>query len=559
MAVLLPFLVVAFQPAAPCAGSFSWPVSGDVIRGFEKPVGPYGEGGHQGVDIGAPAGEVVEASGSGTVTWVGELPRGRFVTITHAGGVRTTYLDLEGVSVTTGQRVGRGQPIGTVGGLRDSSSAATHLHFDAYMNGSPVDPRLLVGGVDTSSYIRLRPVDGAGSAPASTSETQSSPGFWRAVASPFTGAWHAVTSGAHAAWDGVASAGKWVASGWDQFWDQVAYPALRASGRWVASAASSVWNNKYVKAVVAGLAAAAVIVVVIVVVVITLPVSLTVGVIAGIVAGVACLGTAIYYAATHSTFSFAACFFKSLSAGIAVAATVLSFGSLSAAFSAGWAEMGLLGALKCAAANGALSAVFEGSMSYLFSGQVSLKRMAVAFAIGALSGPVGKALKDGLLGSRVVQALLVSVSEGRVAVSARTAILFIEESGTALKGMITVLKDGATAYGGRAIYLAFSGAFGASVNIAACITNGKPITFSGLLASFMTGAVMAGIGLTFGGRGLEGLLSRFGMLKDGLGGILRRYGTKLLTSGIRKGINSGLESGFKRVFHEEEPAVIKEE
>ncbi|HEY5531590.1 MAG TPA: M23 family metallopeptidase, partial [Candidatus Anoxymicrobiaceae bacterium] len=147
--MFIPFLVlvpVARLRAAP--GGFAWPVTGEVLRGFEKPSGPYGQGGHQGVDIAATPGETVASAQDGKVQWVGELPRGRFVTIVHYGGVRATYLDLDAIEVSTGQRVARGQPIGTVRGHRDDSSPAPHLHFDTYFNGSPADPMLLLRGVD---------------------------------------------------------------------------------------------------------------------------------------------------------------------------------------------------------------------------------------------------------------------------------------------------------------------------------------------------------------------------------------------------------------------------
>jgi len=547
--VVLPLVIVLPLARAAAAGTYSWPVQGAVVRGFERPTGPYGEGGHQGIDIAAAPGTTVRAAGDGTVCWVGELPRGRFVTVTHAGATRTTYLDLDAVSVAVGQRVSRGQGIGTLCGGRDASSAVPHLHFDAYMNGTPVDPRLLFSGLEVSSFLRLCPAgDGEEAAPAPRAPPTPEEGFWSKAFKPIKTVATSVGGGLRAAWRGVSAGGAWVGSGFAQL------------GKWIAHSAAWCWSNRYVQAVIAGLASAAVIIAAIVLVVITLPVSVICGVVAGIAACVACLGIAIYYAATHASgFSFGGCFLKSLSGGAAIAATVISVGSLGAAFSAGWAEMGLLGAGKCALANGVLSAIFEGSTSYLFTGRVSVTKVAVAFVIGAISGPVSKAIKDGVVGSRLVQALLVSVSEGRLAVTVRTAVLFLKQSGEFIHVMVTFLKEGATAFGGKAVYLLFTGTFAVSCNLASSFLNHKPITLSGLLASFVTGIVMGGIGLMFGGKGLEGFVSNFGLLEGGVAKVFRSYSFRLINKVVHKSVSSGLQSLFKKLFHDSEAPLAKEE
>lgn len=539
-----------------------WPLRGRVTRGFEKAAGAYGEGGHQGIDIAGTRGSTVRAAADGTVSWTGELPRGRLVTLSHGGSAKTTYLGLEAISVSQGDRVRVGQPVGTLEGTRDPSSAQTHLHFDAYLGGTPVDPRLLMGDFDAGSFIRLCPVDrqsASRQAPGAIS-TEGDGGLLQSVIRPFKSALKAMGGGVEAIWGGVSAAADWVAGGIEGFWDGAIFPAFRKLGHWISAGARWCWNNRYVKAIVAGLAAAVVIVLVVIVVVITLPVSLTVGVIAGIAATVACLGMAVYFAATHPEgFTFMSCFFKCLSAGAAVAATVVSMGSLGAAFSAGWAEMGLVGALKCAAGNGLLSMIFEGSTSYLFTGHMSVKRMAIAFAVGAISGPVSKAVKDGIVGSRLVQALIINVSEGGTSIASRTAVLFLQKSGEALHGMLTLMKDGATAFGGKAVYVLFTGTFGVSTNIISCMLNHKPITLSGMFASFLTGLAMGGLGLAFGGKGLDGLFSKVGFLKEGFGRIVRKGISKLVNKSISKSLNGALRSKFSKLLHEQETVITEEE
>lgn len=538
-------------------------MDGKVTRPFQQARSAYGEGGHQGVDISGQPGETVRSAAAGTVIWIGELPRGRFISIAHEGGVRTSYLGLEGIDVVTGQRVARGQALGRLGGSRDPSSPGNHLHFDVFLNGCPVDPKAMAGATGMNAFVRLCPVEHE----VSKQSEKQAPGSHAAQGDSYDVLPGAVKSetglvkeGLRAIGGGLKSAWKWVSRGADSVWDRYCWPAIKKCGRWVSDAAKACWSNRWVKATIAGLAAAVLVVAGIIVAVITLPISLTCAVVAGIAATVACLGVALYYAATHPAgFSFLGCFLKSLSGGAAVAATALSMGSLGAAFSAGWAELGIAGVAKAALANALLSTVFEAGTSYLLTGRVSITRMAVAFGIGLISGPITKAMKEGILGSRLVQALLVSASEGRVGVTVSAGLLFLKESEGAMRGMLVLLKDGATAFGGKAAYLAFSGAFAVSCNISSCILNHKPITVSGALASFITGVVMGSVGLMFKGAGLEGILTKFKLLDTGVGRVFRTYSIKLITKTINKGMSSGLESQFKKVFREQEAAVIKEE
>ena len=53
-------------------------------------------------------------------------------------GVVTRYGHLDGVSVAAGDRVERGQVIGTVG--RSGRATGFHLHYEVRVEGRPVDP-----------------------------------------------------------------------------------------------------------------------------------------------------------------------------------------------------------------------------------------------------------------------------------------------------------------------------------------------------------------------------------------------------------------------------------
>lgn len=101
---------------APSVG-FDWPVAPhEVIRTFDPPDVRWGAG-HRGVDLAAPVGTSVRASGDGVVTFSGVIAGKGVVSIKHAQGFNTTYEPVE-TRIKVGATVRRGQPIGTL--------AATH-------------------------------------------------------------------------------------------------------------------------------------------------------------------------------------------------------------------------------------------------------------------------------------------------------------------------------------------------------------------------------------------------------------------------------------------------
>lgn len=123
-------------------GKFVWPVSG--LYTITSHYGNRRSGWHTGLDISGPSasGKLVLAAESGTVELVKFSNRsyGNQVVINHGNGVKTRYAHmLDGsISVSVGQRVSRGQPIGRVGNTGNSSGA--HLHFEVIVNGNTVNP-----------------------------------------------------------------------------------------------------------------------------------------------------------------------------------------------------------------------------------------------------------------------------------------------------------------------------------------------------------------------------------------------------------------------------------
>lgn len=99
---------------------------------------------HRGIDIAAPSGQIVKAAQNGVVRFVGRDLKlhGDTAVISHGQGVSTLYIHMNSVSVKEGQTVRQGDPIGTVGSK--GVSTGPHLHWAAYSQGEPVDPKLLM-------------------------------------------------------------------------------------------------------------------------------------------------------------------------------------------------------------------------------------------------------------------------------------------------------------------------------------------------------------------------------------------------------------------------------
>jgi hypothetical protein len=99
---------------------------------------------HSGSDYSAPRGTPVVAVNAGKVALVGEFffP-GRLVILNHGLGLYTAYFHLDTIEVAEGERVERGQTLGTVGAT--GRATGPHLHFGAQVVGARVDPATLLG------------------------------------------------------------------------------------------------------------------------------------------------------------------------------------------------------------------------------------------------------------------------------------------------------------------------------------------------------------------------------------------------------------------------------
>ena len=103
--------------------------------------GGIGSTNHKGRDYAAGTGSPIYASASGTVTTVSyNVARGNYVVINHGNGLSTLYQHCSATYVSAGQSVSAGQNIAAVG--TTGYSTGPHLHFEVWVNGTPVDPRL---------------------------------------------------------------------------------------------------------------------------------------------------------------------------------------------------------------------------------------------------------------------------------------------------------------------------------------------------------------------------------------------------------------------------------
>jgi murein DD-endopeptidase MepM/ murein hydrolase activator NlpD len=95
---------------------------------------------HEGVDFSAPPGTEIYTTGDGVVI-ASERSKGGYgnqIIIDHGFGYKTMYAHLQSFKVRTGERVKRGQVIGTIGSTGKSTSP--HLHYEVWKSNQSVNP-----------------------------------------------------------------------------------------------------------------------------------------------------------------------------------------------------------------------------------------------------------------------------------------------------------------------------------------------------------------------------------------------------------------------------------
>ena len=142
----LQMLYRTISPERLWRGAFVRPVAGtEAPSGFgaRRIINGKARAPHGGADYSVARGTPVVAANAGRVALVAEyfFP-GRLVAVDHGLGLHTLYFHLDTVAVAEGDRVDRGQTLGTVGAT--GRATGPHLHFGAQLGSARIDPAALL-------------------------------------------------------------------------------------------------------------------------------------------------------------------------------------------------------------------------------------------------------------------------------------------------------------------------------------------------------------------------------------------------------------------------------
>ncbi|TYS49345.1 peptidoglycan DD-metalloendopeptidase family protein [Bacillus infantis] len=144
------------------ASDWQWPADGVLSDCFGTRNGT-----HKGIDIASDSGTPVYAVDEGSVTrsyYSGSY--GNVIFIKHQNGTETVYAHLQERKAAEGEKVLKGQTIGTMGSTGDSSGV--HLHFEVHISEwtydkqNAVDPFLALGETEIGSAVSsVQPAEGS--------------------------------------------------------------------------------------------------------------------------------------------------------------------------------------------------------------------------------------------------------------------------------------------------------------------------------------------------------------------------------------------------------------
>lgn len=120
------------------SGLWMPPVEGTISSEWNPGIG------HWGVDLVAPENTPVKAVGEGTVVFSGFTSGGgHTVMVQHERNRVSVYMHNSRTLVSSGDRVGQGEPIAIIGNTGDHSSGP-HLHFEWWESGAAINPALRI-------------------------------------------------------------------------------------------------------------------------------------------------------------------------------------------------------------------------------------------------------------------------------------------------------------------------------------------------------------------------------------------------------------------------------
>jgi murein DD-endopeptidase MepM/ murein hydrolase activator NlpD len=126
----------------------------DLNSGFGTRNDPLNRrtGMHEGVDMGAPHGTPVYATGDGVVEFAGPWDRyGLTVEINHGNGVSTRYAHLSRIKIKEGQKVTRTTVIGLLGNT--GRSTGPHLHYEVRVSDVAKDPLKFIAAGENAPKV----------------------------------------------------------------------------------------------------------------------------------------------------------------------------------------------------------------------------------------------------------------------------------------------------------------------------------------------------------------------------------------------------------------------
>lgn len=95
---------------------------------------------HRGLDFSGNAGDPVKVVADGVVIFAGrDAGYGNVIDVDHGNGLMTRYAHNRQLLVRIGERVRAGQQIAAMGAT--GRATGTHLHFEVWRDGRPVNPR----------------------------------------------------------------------------------------------------------------------------------------------------------------------------------------------------------------------------------------------------------------------------------------------------------------------------------------------------------------------------------------------------------------------------------
>ncbi|MBK1866930.1 murein hydrolase activator EnvC family protein [Aestuariivirga sp. YIM B02566] len=145
-------LLAETQDAPPAQITFAWPIGGLAELGFGQPDGAGGR--LQGILFGVRKDFTLRAAADGTALYAGPFRSyGSLLILDHGCGLNSILAGAQQLSVTIGQKVRRGEPVGSAA---TSTQNEVKIYFELRRNGIAIAPYLVMPpqGATTPRTVR---------------------------------------------------------------------------------------------------------------------------------------------------------------------------------------------------------------------------------------------------------------------------------------------------------------------------------------------------------------------------------------------------------------------